>query len=34
MKDNRDLYARLRRQYPLFVYEGYEELPLQAEAAV
>ena len=34
MKENRDLYARLRRQYPLFVYEGYEELPLQAEAAV
>ena len=31
MKDNRDLYARLRRQYPLFVYEGYEELPLQTE---
>ncbi|MDE7148799.1 MAG: hypothetical protein K2O01_00065 [Bacteroidales bacterium] len=28
-----DLYARLRAKYPLFVYEGYEELPL-AEASV
>lgn len=34
MKDHRDLYARLRRQYPLFVYEGYETLPLQADKAV
>lgn len=29
-----DLYARLRAKYPLFVYEGYEELPLRAEASV
>lgn len=29
-----DLYARLRAKYPLFVYEGYEELPLAAEASV
>lgn len=27
-----DLYARLRAEYPLFVYEGYEALPLAASS--
>lgn len=32
--EKQDLYARLREKYPLFVYDGYEELPLAAEASI